>query len=163
MDGRLGHPVRRSERRRRPAGHAGDVRPRRRRAAPGLTVLGNLQADNQTAEEGGVDLAPLREAQASLPAINKAFAAAYEKVDGIDRGSILPAVDNAIGSLVDVIEEATPALRNAEKYLPTILDIAGGDGPRTYMIVFQNNAEVRSAAGCPPPRRSSTSTTERRR
>jgi hypothetical protein len=37
----------------------------------------------------------------------------------------------------------------AEKYLPTLLDIAGSAGTKTYLLLFQNNAEIRATGGNP--------------
>ncbi|QAY60634.1 DUF4012 domain-containing protein [Microbacterium protaetiae] len=115
----------------------------------GITMLSSLKIDDVSVSGGGVDLEPVEEAAKSLPEINAAFAAAQERLDGVDRTKILPVVDNAIGSLFDVMDEAGPVLEQVEHYLPTILSVAGADEKRTYMLVFQNNAEARAAGGLP--------------
>ena len=115
----------------------------------GVKMLSALKIDDMSVSGGGVDLAPVEEAAKSLPEINATFAEAKKKLDGVDRTKILPVVDNAIGSLFDIMDDAGPALEQVQHYLPTILSVAGADEKRTYMLVFQNNAEIRAAGGLP--------------
>ncbi|WP_314505729.1 DUF4012 domain-containing protein [uncultured Microbacterium sp.] len=112
-------------------------------------VLNVMNFDKIRLEGGGFDLAPFREAVTTLPTINAAFAAAEEKVAGIDRDSLLPFVDDAVGELVTVIDDAAPMLRTVEDVLPSALQIAGDGGPRSYLVIFQNNAEIRATGGNP--------------
>lgn len=116
---------------------------------PGLKILETLDLGDTSIEDGGLDLAPLKDAESSLPEISTAFTSANDTVSEIDRSKLLPVVDDAVGSLIDVFKVAAPALDIAEKYLPNILDVAGADGPRRYMLIFQNNAELRSGGGLP--------------
>lgn len=115
----------------------------------GIKLLSSIKIDDVSVSGGGIDLGPVEEAAKSLPKINKTFAKAQKKLDGVDRTQILPVVDNAIGSLFHVMEDAGPALKQVQHYLPTILTAAGADEKRTYMLVFQNNAEARAAGGLP--------------
>jgi len=116
---------------------------------PGIKVLEMLDLGSTSVEDGGIDLAPLKDAESSLPEISDAFTSANDQVSNIDREKLLPVVDDAVGSLIDVFEVAAPALDIAEKYLPNILDVAGADEPRRYMLIFQNNAEIRAGGGLP--------------
>ena len=114
-----------------------------------IKMLSALKIDKVSVKGGGVDLEPVEAAQSSLPEIKTAFADAKTTLDGVDRTKILPVVDNAIGSLFDIMDEAGPVLTQVEHYLPTFLKVAGADEKRTYMLVFQNNAEARAAGGLP--------------
>lgn len=114
---------------------------------PALQLLGTVQLDKLKVEGGGINLDPFRGAIEVLPAVNAAFADAQSEVSTIDRRELLPVVDDAIGQLVDVMEQAGPALDMVEKYLPTLLQLAGAEGPRTYIVLFQNNAEIRATGG----------------
>ncbi len=114
---------------------------------PALQLLSTVSLDKLKVEGGGVNLDPFRGAIDVLPAVNEAFADAEARVATIDRKELLPVVDNAIGQLLDVMDEAGPALAMVEKYLPTLLQLAGAEGPRTYIVLFQNNAEIRATGG----------------
>lgn len=114
---------------------------------PALQLLGTVQLDQLKVEGGGVNLDPFRGAIEVLPAVNVAFTDAEAEVASINRGELLPVVDDAIGQLLDVMDDAGPALAMLEKYLPTLLQVAGSDEPRTYIVLFQNNAEIRATGG----------------
>lgn len=116
---------------------------------PGIKLLKTMKADSLAVDGGGINLAPLKKAVSALPKINGAFSDAQTQLATIDRSKILPVVDDAISPLFDVMDEAAPLLKNVEKYLPTFLEIAGADGPRSYLLIFQNNAETRSTGGLP--------------
>lgn len=115
----------------------------------GVRLLENINPRNLQLEGGGINLEPFEAAQADLPAINTAFGAAKEKIDPIDLDALHPVVSDALRELVDVINDAAPALEMLEKYLPTVLPMLGSEGPRTYMVLFQNNAEIRALGGNP--------------
>lgn len=114
-----------------------------------LDLLAVIDVQNLKLEGGGVNLQPFRDAQPQLPAIRAAFEDAQTHVDAINRDEILPFVDENIGQLVDIVDQATPAIALAEEYLPTILSILGDGGERTYALLFQNNAEIRATGGNP--------------
>ncbi len=95
-----------------------------------LHVLGAMQRDNIRFEGGGFNLEPFRQAIGRLPAVDAAFAQAQDKVAGIDRAELLPIVDDAVGQVLDVIEDAAPISHTAPAVLPTALKMLGDDGPR---------------------------------
>lgn len=111
-----------------------------------LTVT---DVDNFAVEGGGINLEPFRAAQPQIPALRAAFDDAKTHVDNIDREAIHPLVEENIGELVDIIDDAAPALAFAEEQLPILISVLGGDGPRNYALLFQNNAEIRATAGNP--------------
>ncbi|MDT0185090.1 DUF4012 domain-containing protein [Microbacterium sp. ARD31] len=116
---------------------------------PGLQFMAAVDVDGLTVEGGGLNLAPFREVQSSIPEITAAFTAAQEVVAPLDTASLLPQVAEPVDEITAIIDQAAPALAVADKYLPTLLDVAGADGKRTYLVIFQNNAEIRATGGNP--------------
>jgi hypothetical protein len=114
---------------------------------PGLALLAVMQPEKLKLEGGGLDLAPFEQAQAALPEIAGVFDEAQAKVADVDRAALLPIVDDAVGQLLDVMDQAGPALDTAERVLPLALQLAGQNEPRNYLVVFQNNAEIRATGG----------------
>ncbi|GAA3930842.1 DUF4012 domain-containing protein [Microbacterium soli] len=104
---------------------------------------------NFKVEGGGINLEPFRTAQPKLPELKSVFDEAKSHIDRIDLDAIHPFVEDNIGQLVDIVEQATPAIDFAEKNLPMVLSMLGGDGPRNYALLFQNNAETRATGGNP--------------
>lgn len=112
-----------------------------------VKLLETINPDSLKVAGGGINLAPFEQAQAELPAINAAFHDAKAKIDPIELDALHPVVSDALAQLVDVVDQAAPALELVEKYLPTLLQMLGKDEPREYMIVFQTNAEIRATGG----------------
>jgi hypothetical protein len=112
-----------------------------------FTILGAMQRENIRFEGGGFNLEPFRQALQTLPAVDAAFAEAQQKVAEIDRADLLPIVDDAVGQVVELIDTAAPLAHTATTVLPTALTMMGDQGPRTYLVLFQNNAEIRATGG----------------
>ena len=120
------------------------------RALPaGMQFISTVDLDNLTVEGGGINLEPFRQVQGSMPEISAAFQAAAAEVQPIDRSQLLPEVAQPIDELLTTIRGAAPALDVVDRYLPTLLDMAGSGGTKTYLVIFQNNAEIRATGGNP--------------
>lgn len=114
---------------------------------PGLQLLGLMSPDKLKLKGGGINLAPFQQAQQTLPQIRTVLAEAEGKISAIDRAELHPVVDEAIGQLITVVEQAGPLLDTGEELLPIALRMAGSEGPRNYLVIFQNNAEIRATGG----------------
>lgn len=71
------------------------------------------------------------------------------RLDAIDADGLLSSVRGPVEDLqgkVDSAQEASSAAARALRLAPQLL---GGDGRRTYLLVFQNNAEARTTGGLP--------------
>ncbi|UDY23607.1 DUF4012 domain-containing protein [Nocardioides sp. Kera G14] len=78
-----------------------------------------------------------------------AFDRADGVLDGIRTAGLLGPVARRVAELRELVGAARAALTpayTASRLLPTLV---GADGPRDYLLVLQNNAEVRAAGGLP--------------
>ncbi|MBD8023753.1 DUF4012 domain-containing protein [Microbacterium gallinarum] len=116
---------------------------------PGLQFMSTIDPESLTVEGGGINLEPFRQVQASIPEIADAFADAQAEVAPIDSSTLMPQVADPIAEITTILDQASPALSLAEGYLPTLLDMAGSGGKKTYLVIFQNNAEIRATGGNP--------------
>ncbi|GAB2837795.1 DUF4012 domain-containing protein [Microbacterium insulae] len=97
--------------------------------------------------EGGIDTSLLAE---QLPALEDAEATLTDTaadLADIDGAALLPPVRSAVREVVDAVDEIRPvvtALGDTAAVLPATL---GGSGPRTILIMLQNNAELRTSGG----------------
>lgn len=120
------------------------------RALPlGLQFMSTVDLDDVSLAVEGIDLEPYRQVQSSLPEISAAFADAWALVAPVERADLLPEIDDSIAEILTIIRDAAPALDLVDQYLPTLLDMAGSGGTKTYLVIFQNNAEIRATGGNP--------------
>lgn len=116
---------------------------------PTVALLSASDFSSLAVEGGGINLEPFRQAEGALPEITNAFTDAKAVTDGIDRANLLPIVTEPLDQVAQIVDQAAPSLTLVQKYLPSLLAAAGGDGPKTYLVVFQNNAEIRATGGNP--------------
>lgn len=94
-----------------------------------------------------VDLAPLAAAAPALSAARDTVVPLNDRMRHLDTGATLPFVRDAVkelSALVGYAANAVESLDRAASLLPTML---GGNEPRTYLLLVQNNAELRASGG----------------
>lgn len=116
---------------------------------PTVALLSASDFSSLAIEGGGINLEPFRQAEGALPDITAAFNDAKAVTDGIDREGLLPLVTEPLDQVSAIVDQAAPSLQLVQKYLPSLLAAAGGDGAKTYLVLFQNNAEIRATGGNP--------------
>lgn len=113
-------------------------------AIPELAPL----ADHASWASGGrFDLAVLRPAAGAIDRLNDAVQGAVATVTGFDRGSLVAPVNTALnqyGAQLAKLSEMTTVGADAANI---VMPMLGADGPRTYLVVFQNLAEARPTGG----------------
>jgi hypothetical protein len=100
-------------------------------------------------QRGTVDLAAVRRIAPSLAAAEEALSTADHTLATIDVGSLLVPLRGPVGDVQAKIggaADATAASELASRLLPPML---GERGTRRYLLLIQNNAEVRSTGGIP--------------
>ncbi|GAA2726594.1 DUF4012 domain-containing protein [Cellulomonas aerilata] len=99
--------------------------------------------------DGRVDLAPLVAARPGVVAADGAVQDALAAVRGVDADAVVGPVAVQLTRLDDQltgVATATAAAARAVELLPPML---GVDGPRDYLLLVQNNAELRATGGIP--------------
>jgi uncharacterized protein DUF4012 len=98
---------------------------------------------------GRVNLAPIRAAAPKVVRANARLQVQDARVQSIDTGALLSQVAGPVDTMQTRLDDAsslTDRLSRAVRLLPPML---GADGRRTYLLMFQNNAEARSTGGIP--------------
>lgn len=93
---------------------------------------------------------PLETFATLAPSINKAATVLTENrraIDGIDTTALLGTIDDSVTELQDKIGTAEYAAASASRTLRLAPQMLGADGKRTFLLLFQNNAEARSSGG----------------
>jgi len=99
--------------------------------------------------EGGVGLDALRAVAPGLATADASTREARQRLATVRTDELLPPVRSAVQELaegLDRLASATGAASRAARLAPAML---GADGPRTYLLIFQNPAEIRAGGGMP--------------
>lgn len=115
--------------------------------SPLVAVASDFSVDGLRPVDGRIDLAGFPAMHDAASASAAQIASAVADVDDIDRSTLLPPLAEAVtelDTLLGTVETAADAVSRATALMPAML---GADGPRTYLVVFQNNAEWRSLGG----------------
>ncbi|KAB2812207.1 DUF4012 domain-containing protein [Pimelobacter simplex] len=115
--------------------------------APLVRAAGRF--DRLVPRDGVLDLAVARDLVEPVARADRAFDRARRRLAAVDDRGFAGPLARRFTSFEDQVDRAARALgpaRVATEVLPAML---GGDGPRRYLLVFQNNAEVRSTGGLP--------------
>ncbi|MDQ0240172.1 DUF4012 domain-containing protein [Arthrobacter bambusae] len=117
--------------------------------APLVKVYDTMNWDKLMPSGTGADLEPIRKAAPAVASAAHAVHASVERLNGIDATTLSPQIAGPLtqarqqlGSVVDELETASDAAGLA----PAML---GSDKPRHYLLLVQNNAEVRATGGIP--------------
>ena len=114
---------------------------------PLLAVADDVDLSSLGFSGGAIDLAPFAAVEKPLGTASAALDSAEERARRIDPDATLPPLADAIREMRGSVTQAATAvgaLHGASVLLPTML---GGEGPRSYVLAMQNNAELRSSGG----------------
>jgi hypothetical protein len=118
-------------------------------ALPPLVARGSVDVDSLVPVNGQFDLTMIASLQEPLAHTSSALARSAAAVDHVETSVLLRPLSARLGTFRALIDDAAAgadALHRAVELLPGML---GADGPRTYLLLFQNNAEWRSLGGIP--------------
>lgn len=118
--------------------------------APVLVDLGGrLDAGSLLPKNGALDPAAISAAAPAVQTASRAMSILDARIDRIPTGGTIPAVSDAVGRLRTASDRAASLLSGlsaAARVLPAML---GTEGERRYLLLVQNNAELRSDGGIP--------------
>ena len=114
---------------------------------PLAQAASGFSLDTLRPQGGAFDVAAIASLTDVATTATDSLAAASASVDAIDTTQLLPALAAPVTEVSDLLTNgltAADALRRTAQLLPLAL---GGEGPRNYLVMFQNNAEWRSLGG----------------
>ncbi|SKA82296.1 Protein of unknown function [Agreia bicolorata] len=116
---------------------------------PLTSLAGSIGLSDFKPADGRVDLQPLVDAQPALAESSTSVEDAITRVQAIDTDGTLQPLIDARQKLLDSLLEASSGLTVLNKAAQLMPAMLGADGPRNYLVLFQNNAELRSTGGIP--------------
>ncbi len=97
--------------------------------------------------DGAVNLAAIESVLPVLEQSSTALTTAKSDIGSIDTGGLIGPVKSAVTQIETMVGEIEPALATAKSLAPVLPGLLGADGPKNYLLVFENSAEVRPLGG----------------
>jgi hypothetical protein len=114
--------------------------------APLATTIDDL---DRLSADGTIDVSVVEGLEEPVAQAGAAFEKAADEVDDIDSSGFVGALRPRFDDYVDRVDEAASALAAADTATQILPTMVGADGPRDYLLIFQNNAEIRATGGMP--------------
>jgi hypothetical protein len=114
-----------------------------------LDVASGLDPAALAPHAGTVDLTSLNTAGPRIAAGLEVIRRVQAKVAKIDTDGLVDQLAAAVGQLSAGLAKAERLTATAQRAALLLPGMLGADGPRNYLVLFQNNAEVRATGGMP--------------
>jgi Protein of unknown function (DUF4012) len=99
--------------------------------------------------DGRIDLAPITAVTPAVVRASTQLSSESERVEDIDADALAPQIARPVRLLQKKLADATGLSDRASRAVRLLPPMLGANGKRTYLLVFQNNAELRSTGGIP--------------
>jgi len=116
---------------------------------PVVKVAESINVKVFTPAGGRFDLDAMTKLAPSVTTASKVLSSSKRDIDAIDVDQLLSPLRGPLRTFQEQIDDAESLAgtgATAARLLPTMLGI---DGPQRYLLLFQNNAEIRSTGGLP--------------
>ena len=116
---------------------------------PVVNVAATVDTNTFSPKKGRVDLKPM---SALAPAVAKAsvvLAGGDRELATVDTTTLIGRLQQPVKDLQKEVHDAYRAANSAGTALKLMPTMLGGKGQRTYLVIFQNNAEIRATGGLP--------------
>jgi hypothetical protein len=116
---------------------------------PVAGVIGDFGADSFAPKDGKMDLAPIVRVQAPLTEASSTLDSAVKAANTIDVSGTLSPVTSAVNRLRNALDTVAGQMDTANRFVQLAPGMLGGNGNRQYVLLIQNNAELRAGGGIP--------------
>ncbi|TFD80210.1 DUF4012 domain-containing protein [Cryobacterium psychrophilum] len=116
---------------------------------PLTAIAGVIDPEDFKPVDGAINTQPLVDAQPQIVAANAALLAAEADVAVIDTRDTISVVQDAADRLHETVSTAAASVSSLNRVVHIVPAMLGADGPRNYVLMFQNPAELRSTGGNP--------------
>lgn len=119
-------------------------------ADDGLEPLASSLDDlDEVSVDGRIDIDLVRGLQEPVGQARDAFDEAAGSVGEVDSSGFIGGFRSRFDDYAELLDDASGALASAETAAEVLPGMVGADGPRDYLLIFQNNAEIRATGGLP--------------
>ena len=119
-------------------------------ALPSLIVASDqLDPTRLRRPDGSIDLTAIRRVAPTLGSAAATMSAAVSRIDASPASTWLGTVDSSRADVLGQLVRLTSTVTSADVAANTVPALLGEAGPRTYVVSFQNEAELRGTGGLP--------------
>ncbi|GAA1758121.1 DUF4012 domain-containing protein [Nocardioides hankookensis] len=120
-------------------------------AASGIDPLVRVSGDLESIvpSDGRIDPAAVEALQDPVTSARTAFVAADQRLSEEDSSGYVERFRSKYRDLASQVQEAASALTSADTAVRVLPSMLGAEGSKNYLLVFQNNAEIRATGGLP--------------
>jgi hypothetical protein len=108
-----------------------------------------LSLDALKPVEGAIDVVALTELSGVLDGVATTIDEVAAELDSVDQDQLIGPVADGVAQLDEAVGQIQPMVGPASTALEVLPAALGADGPRNYLVLFQNNAESRGTGGNP--------------
>ena len=122
---------------------AGDV-------LPGVVeATATLRPENLRPRDGRVDLRPIEEVAPAVVAADRLLQVEARRVSRLGVDDLAPQIAGPVTRMQIELARAADLSDQASRAVRLLPPMLGSEGPRSYLLLFQNNAEPRATGGIP--------------
>ncbi|MEC5184469.1 hypothetical protein RCH12_001938 [Cryobacterium sp. MP_3.1] len=116
-------------------------------ATPAVELIASYDITARDPVTGGFDITPLEDVKDIAATAQTVFEASLARMATVDASATVGPVSAAVTKVDDLLVKANSAVKSAAPLLQLAGPALGADGPRTYLLAFQNNAESTALGG----------------
>lgn len=114
-----------------------------------LEAAEGVDPANLAPRDGRIPLAPIQDAAPHVRTAHQEVTEAADRVGGIDTDTLHDRLQDPVIELSTTLKDLSDQTSVAVKAADLLPPMLGADGPRTYLLLTQNNAEPRALGGIP--------------
>lgn len=118
-------------------------------AEPLLDASTLLASAGLSPVDGQIDIAALEKVSPRLNTAAMTLKKAVERLAAIDRRYLVPEIADGLDEFVPQLEKTANAVDLSSRLTSILPSILGANEPRNYLVLVQNNAEIRATGGLP--------------
>jgi hypothetical protein len=117
----------------------------------GIEPLVQVSSDLESIVPSGgkIDPTAVESLQGPVASARAAFAEADERLSAEDSSGYVERLRSKYRELAGQVDDASRALSSADTAVQVLPAMLGADGAQNYLLIFQNNAEIRATGGLP--------------
>ncbi len=114
-----------------------------------IDASGTLSPEQLRPKNGRIDVSAIAEAAPAVTSANEDLQRAQSRVAALEPEDMVTQLAGPVTDLQAKLTSAADLTQKASRAVQLLPPMLGADGKRTYLVLFQNNAEIRATGGLP--------------